>query len=95
MIKSFVAAAILSASLMACAPVNNGPMTNDPNGPGQCRAQDWQSYVGKPRQSLPAAPQGMTFRVLAPNSAATADYSASRVTFVYDDRGVITRATCG
>lgn len=67
----------------------------DQGGPGQCKASDWQSYVGKPRQSLPAAPQGMTFRVLCSTCAATMDYRANRVSFTYDDKDVITRASCG
>ena len=67
----------------------------DTGGSKQCKASDWQSYVGKPRQSLPAAPQGMRFRVLCSTCPATMDYISSRVTFVYDDKDVITRASCG
>ena len=95
MLKVLATAVILSASLMGCAPVDKGPTILDPNGPNQCRAQDWQSYVGKPRQSLPEAPQGMRFRVLCSTCAATMDYISSRVTFTYDDNGIITRASCG
>lgn len=67
----------------------------DVGGPGQCKPEDWQVYVGQPRQSLPSAPKGLTFRVLCQTCAATMDYRANRVTFTYDDKDQITRAACG
>ena len=84
-------------ALAACAPkaATDQDMTIvDASGPTQCHAEDWQSYVGKPRSSLPQAPQGMSFRVACDTCAVTMDYRSNRVTFVYDDKNVITRATC-
>lgn len=86
-------------ALGAC--TSSGPSVQDDmtiveaGGPGQCKQADWQSYVGKPRQSLPSAPQGLTFRVLCDTCAATMDYRADRVSFTYDDKNMITRVSCG
>lgn len=99
-------ASLSAASLLAlgaCAPtpsaqpvpVEETPVIVDVDAGPQCRHEDWQSYVGKPRQSLPAAPEGMVFRVLCKDCVATMDYRSNRVTFTYDDNDVITRANCG
>ena len=100
MMKAFSYLAV--AALVGLAGCHSVPLTGqddmtivDASGPGQCKASDWQSYVGKPRQSLPAAPQGLTFRVLCGTCAATMDYRANRVSFTYDDKDVITRVACG
>jgi hypothetical protein len=67
----------------------------EPGSGAQCKVEDWQPYVGKPRISLPTAPNGLTFRVLCSTCVATMDYRPDRVTFTYDDKDVISRASCG
>lgn len=98
-LKSVSALIALSfLALSACAPkagTEQDMTIVDASGPTQCQAQDWQFYVGKPRSSLPQAPQGMSFRVACNTCAVTMDYRSNRVTFVYDDKDVITRASCG
>jgi len=90
--------AVAFLALAACAPT---PATTDEpirsaDGTGQCRIEDWKSYEGKPRQSLPTAPQGLTFRVLCDTCAATMDYRQDRVTFTYNEATQkITRVACG
>lgn len=95
MFKVLSAALILSGSLVACAPVAKEPVIHNVESDGQCRVSDWESYVGKLRQSLPAAPDGLSFRVLCKECAATMDYRSDRVNFVYGDDDRITRVTCG
>lgn len=89
-------------ALSACAPTPTAqpvpvddPVIRDVSGPVQCKLEDWQSYVGKPRQSLPTAPAGLRFRVLCKDCMATMDYRTDRVNFTYDDKDIITRVTCG
>ena len=90
--------AVAFLGLAACAPT---PMTTDEpirstDGTGQCRIEDWKSWEGKSRQSLPTAPQGLVFRVLGSTDAATMDYRQDRVTFTYDEATQkITRVSCG
>ena len=98
--KCFAVFAVVAAGLAitACAPkaAPADEMTIlEPGSGAQCKIDDWRPYVGKPRTSLPAAPQGLTFRVLCSTCAATMDYRADRVTFTYDDKDVISRASCG
>ena len=88
------AALALSACAQTPTPAEN-PQVVDVGGSGQCRIEDWQSYVGKTRQSLPTAPQGLVFRVLCKECAATMDYRTDRVNFSYDDKDIITRVSCG
>lgn len=82
-------------AIAACAPVEKDVVVHTEGGPVQCVASDWQPYVGKARTELPKAPQGLVFRVLCDTCAATMDYRSDRVSFTYDDAGVITRASCG
>ena len=84
-------------ALAACAPVTvpAEPEIRDASGPVQCKAEDWQSYVGKARTTLPQAPQGLVFRQACSTCAVTMDYRSDRVTFTYDDKGIISRVSCG
>ena len=94
---SFIAVLALGACAQTPAPqpATDNPQIVDVDGPGQCRLEDWQSYVSKPRQSQPAAPEGIVFRVLCKDCAATMDYRSNRVSFTYDDKDIITRVACG
>ncbi len=95
--------AVAFLALGACAPMTGAttPVPSDEpihsaDGMGQCRIEDWNSWVGKPRQSLPTAPQGLVFRVLSTTGAATMDYRQDRVNFTYDEATQkITRVSCG
>lgn len=100
MFKAVSMALVMGAALVACTPAQQAAPSDDlpiiKDGEGrQCVMEDWQSWVGKNRQSLPAAPEGMTFRVLCKECAATMDYRENRVTFSYDDNNIITRVACG
>lgn len=95
--------AVVFLALSACAPTttSTSPVTSDEpirsaDGTGQCRIEDWKSWEGKSRQSLPSAPQGLVFRVLCDTCAATMDYRQNRVTFTYNEATQnITRVSCG
>ncbi|EDX79831.1 MAG: hemolysin [Phenylobacterium sp.] len=96
---AFILSSLMAAglALSACAQT---PAT--PPAPGgetafkACRVEDYQAYVGRNRSTLPAAPQGQSFRVLCTTCAATMDYRENRVNFVYDEAsGVIQQVKCG
>ncbi|WP_292054178.1 MULTISPECIES: hemolysin [unclassified Brevundimonas] len=96
-------AAMMLLAVGACAQTSANPPAPTPDNPaiidvgegGQCRNEDWQRYVGKPRQSVPEAPTGLIFRFLCKDCMATMDYRTDRVSFHYDDKDIITRASCG
>ena len=99
---AFILTSLLSAGVLglsACAPVDGAdPMP----GPGDqtafkpCKVEDYQSYVGRNRSTIPAAPAGQTFRVLCTTCAATMDYRENRVNFVYEEStGVVREVKCG
>jgi len=98
---AFVLGSLMAAglALSACAPVEG---TDPMPGPGDqtafkpCKVEDYQAYVGRNRSTIPAAPEGQTFRVLCTTCAATMDYRENRVNFVYDEpSGVIREVKCG
>lgn len=90
------AAVALGVSVLAaCAPVQQGDGHDATVDATQCRIEDWQSWVGKPRSELPAAAPNLVFRVLCEECMATMDYRSDRVTFTYDDKGIISRVSCG
>lgn len=97
--KAFVFAAtgVLAAGVMAmaCAPVE--PM--DPpmqDGPDQCHASAYQSYVGRHRSTLPARPAGAVWRESCATCAVTMDYNPQRLNIVYNDRTeIIESIRCG
>ncbi|WP_297804832.1 hemolysin [uncultured Brevundimonas sp.] len=93
-LQVFASLAVIGASLAGCASTQApDPVVTAET--GQCKVEDWQSYVGKPRQSLPAAPEGVVFRVLCADCMATMDYRSNRVTFTYGEDEKITRVACG
>ena len=94
-ILALTAAGLLIA---ACAqtPVANSPATPPSDELRQCKADQYQSYVGRNRSAIPTAPAGQTFRVLCTTCAATMDYRENRVNFVYDEATSIVREVkCG
>jgi Peptidase inhibitor I78 family. len=95
---AWMSAAVLigaSALTMACVPVEPmAPPVQD--GPDQCNASAFQSYVGRPSSSLPPAPAGAIWRASCSTCAVTMDYNPSRMNIVYDDRThIIQSIRCG
>ncbi|KQY75135.1 I78 family peptidase inhibitor [Brevundimonas sp. Root1423] len=86
-----------AASLMAaCAPVEPTAPTTPSDGPTQCRADQYQRYVGRNRSELPAKPANENWRVTCTTCPVTMDYSPSRLNILYEERtGIIREVKCG
>jgi hypothetical protein len=85
-------------ALAACArtPAAAPPETGAESAFKPCKVEDYQSYVGRNRSTVPAPPHGQTFRVLCTTCPATMDYRENRVNFVFDQAtGVIQQVKCG
>lgn len=93
-IPGLVALALLTS---ACAPVDGGGSTLPPDdGPAQCRADQYQRYIGRHRSELPAQPPGETWRVTCTTCPVTMDYNPRRLNIFYDQStGVIREVRCG
>jgi len=91
-----LAAIVLSAA--ACAPMEDGggaPMPPE-DGPGQCKAGQYQRYVGRNRSELPPRPADEVWRVTCTTCPVTMDYSPQRLNILYDEAtGVIREVKCG
>lgn len=85
------------ALVVACAPMSAPPVAPSPgDGPTQCKAPEYQRFVGRNRSELPAAPSGEVWRVVCSTCAVTMDYNPNRLNIVFDvDTGVITEVKCG
>ncbi|MBA4806177.1 hemolysin [Brevundimonas sp.] len=98
---AFILTSLMAAglALSACAPTETpgtGPMPGGDAAFKACKVEDYQSYVGRNRSTIPTAPEGQSFRVLCTTCAATMDYRENRVNFVYDEAtGVIQQVKCG
>lgn len=81
-------------ALVACAPM---PVAEVPaEAPDQCRAGQYQAWVGRNRTELPAPPAGEIWRVTCDVCAVTMDYNPRRLNVVYDQQsGVVERVSCG
>ena len=89
------ALALGAIALGACTANPADPMPA-PDGPDQCRASQYQSFIGQNRSALPAQPAGQTWRVVCSTCAMTMDYNPSRLNIVYDtDTNVVTKVNCG
>jgi len=85
--------------LAACAPIEENaeaaPMPPT-DGLTQCKADQYQRYVGRNRSELPAKPANETWRVTCTTCPVTMDYSSGRLNIVYDEAtGVIREVKCG
>lgn len=91
---SLAAAGLLVA---ACAPVEgDGASTLPDSGASQCKADRYQSYVGRNRSELPAQPAGETWRVTCTTCPVTMDYNPNRLNILHDQAtGVIREVKCG
>lgn len=89
----------LAAALLvtACAPVDPGPAPMPPgDGPSQCRADQYQRYIGRHRSELPPRPAGEIWRVTCTSCPMTMDYSPSRLNILYQEsNGIIREVRCG
>jgi hypothetical protein len=89
---TLAAACLLAAS---CAPVQPAP-TPPPGDLAQCKADQYQSYVGRHRNALPAKPAGETWRVTCTTCPVTMDYSPQRMNVFYiQSTGIIAEVKCG
>lgn len=92
---SLAATALMAA---ACAPVDAGdPVPMPPgDGPGQCKADQYQSFVGRNRSELPSRPADEVWRVTCTTCPVTMDYSPRRLNILFDEgTGVIREVKCG
>lgn len=92
-----ILAALGGLTLAACAPTEGtdaGPPPGD--GADQCKAAQYQRYVGRNRSELPRQPDGERWRVTCTTCPVTMDYNPSRLNIVYDEAtGVIRQVKCG
>ncbi|MDO9588074.1 MAG: I78 family peptidase inhibitor [Brevundimonas sp.] len=92
---SVAAAALLVA---ACAPVDAGGAAPMPPGDdaAQCKAAQYQRYIGRDRSVLPPRPSDEVWRVTCTTCPVTMDYSPRRLNILYDEAtGVIREVKCG
>ena len=85
-------------ALSACAPTQTATPPKNGSEPAfkACKVEDYQSYVGRNRSTIPTAPSGQTFRVLCTTCAATMDYRENRVNFVFDEAtNIVKQVKCG
>ena len=84
---------LLAAS---CAPMEEGDPIPPSDSPNQCRADQYQRYVGRNRTELPPKPADETWRVTCTTCPVTMDYSPSRLNILFDEAtGVIREVKCG
>ncbi len=91
---SLAAVALLVAS---CAPVDaDAPATPPADGPTQCKAVQYQLYIGRNRSELPARPADEVWRVTCTTCPVTMDYSPHRLNILFEQAtGVIREVKCG
>jgi len=91
----FGAASLLVA---ACAPVGAvDPAPTPPDeGANQCKADQYQRFVGRNRSELPARPADEVWRVTCTTCPVTMDYSPRRLNILFEQStGVIREVKCG
>ncbi|WP_374596347.1 I78 family peptidase inhibitor [Brevundimonas sp.] len=81
----------------ACAPMEDTTTPMPPaDGPTQCKADQYQRFVGRNRSELPAKPANETWRVTCTTCPVTMDYNPTRLNIVYEEAtGVIRQVKCG
>lgn len=91
--------ALAATGLMAaaCAPMQDTTTPMPPaDGPTQCKADQYQRFVGRNRSELPAKPASETWRVPCTTCPVTMDYNPTRLNIVYEEAtGVIRDVKCG
>lgn len=84
--------------LAACAPVDDGgPAATPPlDGLRQCKADQYQRFIGRNRSELPSKPADETWRVTCTSCPVTMDYNSGRLNIFYDQAtGTIREVKCG
>lgn len=97
-ILSLALAATAGLTLAACAPVGDGgPSTMPPlDGLDQCKAAQYQRYIGRNRSELPPRPADEVWRVTCTTCPVTMDYNSGRLNILFDQStGVIREVKCG
>lgn len=56
---------------------------------------DHRNWVGKKVDERAVKATGQPYRILAPNSAVTQDYSAQRINVIVNDRDIVIEVKCG
>ncbi|WP_312598968.1 hemolysin [Brevundimonas sp.] len=95
-VSTLLAAGALALS--ACAPTQTTTPPTSGSEPAfkACKVEDYQSYVGRNRSTIPSAPTGQTFRILCTTCPATMDYRENRVNFVFDEAtNIVKDVKCG
>lgn len=94
--KTLVPSLAVAGLLVGCAPMEQAAPTTPADGPTQCRADQYQRYVGRNRSELPPRPANETWRVTCTTCPVTMDYNSSRLNVFYDERtGIIREVKCG
>jgi hypothetical protein len=97
-ILSLALTAVAGLTLAGCAPVDDaGPSPRPPlDGPDQCKASQYQRYLGRNRSELPERPANEIWRVTCTTCPVTMDYVSHRLNILYDrTSGVIREVKCG
>ena len=88
---SLAAAGLLAA---ACAPIDDP--TLPPDGLAQCKADQYQRFIGRHRSELPAKPADDFRRVTCTTCPVTMDYNPRRLNIFYEESsGIIREVKCG
>lgn len=97
-ILSITLAAAAGLALAACAPLEDGGSSPLPpqDGPDQCKAPQYQRYIGRNRSDLPPRPAYEIWRVTCTTCPVTMDYSPRRLNILFEQStGVIREVKCG
>lgn len=94
LILAIAASGLLAA---ACAPMEGSDTPMPPtDSPTQCKADQYQRFVGRNRSELPVKPVDEIWRVTCTTCPVTMDYNSTRLNIAYEEAtGVIRQVTCG
>lgn len=95
--------------LAACTPTDDGAAPEPPpsmgapappepprDGPSQCKADQYQRYIGRHRSELPPKPAGEVWRVTCTTCPVTEDYSPTRLNIFFNERTeIVEQIRCG
>jgi hypothetical protein len=92
-----LALALTAAGLMAaCAPMDDTGGATPEEGASQCKADQYQRFVGRNRSELPAAPTGATWRVTCTTFPMTMDFNPERMNVLFNQQtNIIEQVRCG